>query len=157
MTESNNKTVVRCRAIIVHDNKLLAVKHAEQSEFYALPGGHLEWGEDIIEAMKREVMEELGVEPKIGRLLYVHNLVQPAENLLPAKQSIEFFFEVTNSVDFLDTNKLGGTHKFEIFDMSWIDKNDTKTLMPKRVQTDLNNGIILSDTVRFIFDSEYGK
>lgn len=39
------KIVVRCRAVIVHEGKLLVVKHTG-NDFLALPGGHLEFGED---------------------------------------------------------------------------------------------------------------
>ena len=50
------KTKLRCRAIIINDDKLLAVKHVG-GNFYALPGGHLDEGEDPIECINREVME----------------------------------------------------------------------------------------------------
>jgi ADP-ribose pyrophosphatase YjhB (NUDIX family) len=150
MTESNNKTVIRCRAIIVHNGRLLVVKHQKTNEYYALPGGHLEWGEDIIEAIKREVVEELGIEPKVGRLLYVHNLIQPEKESLPAKQSIEFFFEIKNGHYYQDTSKLGGSHKDELAEIIWLEKNSMEVLMPGKVQADLNNGTIFSDIVRFI-------
>ena len=141
----NKKTVVRCRAIIVQNDKLLIVKHSEDSDFYALPGGHLEWGEDIRDSLKREIIEELGAEPQIGRLLYVNNLIKEVIN-----QNIEFFFEVTNPHDYLEVKNLGGTHKHELVEICWLKKDDARKLLPKQVQTDLNNGTILSDTVRFL-------
>lgn len=138
------KIVIRTRAIIFHNNKLLVVKHSPEATFYSLPGGHLEWSEDIRKSLKREIVEELGIEPQIGRLLYVHNFIQEEKI-----HSIEFFFEVTNSEDYLDTAKLSGTHRHEISDIRWVDKNDNLTILPTSIQTDLKNDTILSDVVRF--------
>ncbi len=39
-------------------------KGAHGSNFYAPPGGHLEFGEKIFQCAKREVLEEVGVELK---------------------------------------------------------------------------------------------
>jgi 8-oxo-dGTP pyrophosphatase MutT (NUDIX family) len=61
--------------VILHEDKLLVVKHSPEDTFVALPGGHLEWSEDIKECLKREMIEELGVAPEIGRLLYINNLL----------------------------------------------------------------------------------
>ena len=58
--------VVRCRGIILHDSRLLIVQHQGNALSAALPGGHLEWGEDGIECIRREIIEELGVEPLCG-------------------------------------------------------------------------------------------
>lgn len=144
MTESNNITVIRCRAIIIHNDKLLVVRHSKAADYYALPGGHLDQGEDIRECIKREIIEELGIVPEIGRLLYINNLIKDGA------QNIEFFFEIINSVDYLDIDKLGGTHKAELVEIIWLDKDSAKELKPNVVQVDLNNGTILSDKVKFI-------
>jgi len=141
--KTDKTTDIRCRGIIVHDEKILTVKHKIDSGFYALPGGHLEWGESVQECMKREIIEELGITPKIGRLLYVRNFVE--EN----KQSIEFFFEILNSASFLKINDLGGTHRHELVEICWIGKNDSKIIKPQQVQTGLNNDNLLSDVIKF--------
>ena len=71
----DKKIVVRARAVILHEDKLLVVKHSPEDTFVALPGGHLEWKEDIKGCLKREMLEELGVAPEIGRLLYINNFI----------------------------------------------------------------------------------
>ena len=73
--ENNKKFVIRARGIIIHEGKLLGVKHPHDTSFCALPCGHLEWKEDIKECLRREIIEELGVNPNIGRLLYVNNFM----------------------------------------------------------------------------------
>ncbi len=144
INETTKKIVIRCRAVIVYNNKLLVVKHAPSSSFYSLPGGHLEYAENIHDAMKREIIEELGIEPQIGRLLYVNNFIEEV------KQSIEFFFEITNPESFLDTENLSGTHRFELSEICWVDKNDNPNILPKSIQEDLKNDSILSNLVRFL-------
>lgn len=135
---------IRCRAIIIYEGKLLVVKHSIKNDHYSLPGGHLEWGENIHDCLKREIKEELGIEPKFDKLLYVHNIIK--DNI----QYIEFFFEVTNTKEYFDTKDFTATHRDELVEICWIGKNADKKLLPQQVQDDLNNGTLLSDTVRFI-------
>lgn len=142
---TNKKFIIRNRAVIVHNNELLVVKHSHGNDFYALPGGHMEWAENIHDALKREIVEEFGIEPQIGRLLYINNFVEG-----DIKQSIEFFFEVTNSKDYLDTENLGGTHKHELAEICWINKDTEKCLLPEQLQKYLKNENLLSDIVRFL-------
>lgn len=140
----NNKTIVRVRGIIVNEGKLLVVGHVQGAEQYALPGGHLDWGEDIKECLNREMVEELGVVPDIGRLLYVNNFTQND------MQNIEFFFEIKNGADYVDFEKNDRTHAFEIEGVEWIDTNSDVKVLPLGLIEDFKNGNILSDQVRFL-------
>jgi 8-oxo-dGTP diphosphatase len=143
-SEENKNFIIRARGIIMHEDKLLVVKHRKDSGFYALPGGHLEWGENIKECITREIMEELGVKPKIGRLFYINNFIE--ENT----QSIEFLFEILNGVDYLDLEKHNRTHAHELFEIRWASKNDNIKILPEKLAEDFNNGELVSDKVRYI-------
>lgn len=145
MTEK--QFLIRCRAIILNDDKLLVVKHDPSSDFYALPGGKLELGEDIKECLSREIVEELGVNPEIGRLLYVNNFIE-SEN----KQSIEFFFEVTNGKDFIDSEKLARSHAHEISEIYWTTYDEDIKILPKKLADDFKESNLLSDITRFMKD-----
>ncbi|MFH2020439.1 MAG: NUDIX hydrolase [archaeon] len=58
------------KAIIIKDNKILMTKLCVNNKFiWALPGGRIEDGETAEAALKRELIEELGAEIKIIRLL----------------------------------------------------------------------------------------
>ncbi len=142
----DKKFLIRCRAVIINDDKLLVVRIMD-NKFYALPGGHLEWGEDIKECLSREIVEELGIKPEIGRLLYINNFIEK-EN----EQSIEFFFEVTNGKDYLDIHNLTRSHAHEISEMLWVSQTDNIKILPKKLAEDFKAGNILSDTTRFMKD-----
>ncbi len=131
----------------MHEGKLLAVKHPHDTSFVALPGGHLEWGEDIKECLSREMIEELGVKADIGRLFYINNFDQS-----DGKQYIELFFEIKNGADYLDTEKLARSHAHEISEIVWISPADDIRILPKTLAEDFKAGRVVSDEVRFIKD-----
>lgn len=137
--------VVRCRGIILHDNKLLVVRHPSDTSYAALPGGHLEWGEDVKSCISREIVEELGVKPVIGRLLYINNFSNG-----DGVPSVEFFFEVANGADYVGCEKLARSHAFELAEIHWAGSADDIKILPKRIGKDLRAGTILSDEVRYI-------
>ena len=145
MNNKEQKIIIRTRGIILHDNELLVVKHTPDADFYALPGGHLEYGENIHECTSRELVEELGVKPVIGRLLYVNNFKE--EN---GTQSVEFFFEIINSSEYRNIDGLERTHAHEIFEMIWLKQSDDLNLLPKKVFEDFKYDNIISDQVRFV-------
>jgi 8-oxo-dGTP diphosphatase len=71
-----------CAAIIV-DNQLLTLKYIySETEIYAIPGGNLEFGETLEEALIRELNEEIGVEIKIQKLLFLAEVHQPKKDTL---------------------------------------------------------------------------
>lgn len=143
--EEYKKFVVRVRGIIIHDGKLLVVKHSHDTSFCALPGGHIEWQEDIEQGLSREIIEELGVVPQIGRLLYINNFMDG-----DIRQSVEFFFEITNGKDYFNTDHLEKTHAYEIAEVCWIDTTDSMNLKPDALWQDFKAGKIFSDQVKFL-------
>lgn len=53
------------RAIVFDGNKNVALLHATKNNYYKLPGGGIEIGEDKIEALKRECLEEIGCDIEV--------------------------------------------------------------------------------------------
>jgi ADP-ribose pyrophosphatase YjhB (NUDIX family) len=142
------KFTVRCRAIILHEGKMLLVRHAHDPSFTALPEGHLEWGEDVEACMRREIIEELGVEPIIGRLLYVNTfqVSKPQWDIQP----FEFFFEITNGGDFVACEERSRTHAHELAEILWADPTDEPNLFPEQVFMDFKNGVLGAEVPRYI-------
>ena len=56
-------------AVIIKDNQILML-HNRTSQKYFFPGGGIEIGETILDAIDREVAEETGLKIKVGKLLH---------------------------------------------------------------------------------------
>ncbi len=64
------------RAVIIHEGRLLTVKMCDRSGvFYILPGGGQVGGETLPVTLRRECMEEIGVDVTVHELLYVREYI----------------------------------------------------------------------------------
>lgn len=95
-----HKLQVRLRLVIIKNGKLLT-EYNSRKDFYFYVGGHLEFGETILEGCKREVEEECGKGTtfKLQKVLYVRDFFDPDNG----EQNVELFI-------------LGGINKFENLD-----------------------------------------
>jgi 8-oxo-dGTP diphosphatase len=67
---------VKVRAVILHDGKLVVSRERRQGvEHVLLPGGRVQTGESIHQALVREIAEETGLDVIPKRLLYVAEVV----------------------------------------------------------------------------------
>lgn len=60
----------------------------DHSEFWSVPGGGMKFGTNAKENLKREFLEETGIEINVGKFLFVHEFLEPPLH------AIELFFEV---------------------------------------------------------------
>ena len=104
---------VSVRAIILdNEGKLFAMKHRNhdggESEYWATPGGGLDVGESLQNGIHRELIEETGIEPVVGKLLFVQQFLFPRHNG-EVRESMEFFFHIQNHEAYQGTINLGQT------------------------------------------------
>jgi len=145
---------VTVRAIIVLDGKLLCVQQKPysaisasmvQTNSWATPGGGLDGGEAILAGLEREIIEELGIKPSIGNLLYIQQFAHKQE------EQLELFFNVTNSQAFLNIDLSKTTHGDTEINKAEFIEPATSPILPKFLTTENIVEKINSNTPPTIF------
>ena len=98
----------RVSAIFIRDNKLLVNKYDENS--YCLPGGYVEIGETSMEAMLRELKEELNLD------FDIINFAGVMENFFTNLKG-----QKTHGLDFYYYVKLKNDNDFQLIDYNRIE------------------------------------
>lgn len=76
---------LRVSALCVREGHVLLVEHRSfapedpgmPESYWILPGGVVERGETLVEAVKRELIEETGLECRVGSMVFVKELLYP--------------------------------------------------------------------------------
>jgi len=121
---------VAIRGIIYRDGKILATKQmaedGSEAENWATFGGGLDPQESLTEGLHREMIEETGIAPKIGKLLFVQQFAHPEDR---TKEHLEFFFHIENTADYESIDLAATTHgAIEIARSEFIDPKESLIL-----------------------------
>lgn len=82
MREYPSRPIVACHALIQRDNEILLTQRGSEPGrgLWSIPGGVVELGETLHEALKREVREETNFEIEVGELLgYNDNIIKDVQ------------------------------------------------------------------------------
>lgn len=119
MRQYPERPIVGVGAVIVDRDRFVLVKRAHEplKGEWSLPGGSVEVGETLAEAVAREVFEETGLTVRVGPLLEVFDRVHRG-----ADGRVEYHFVL---LDYRCT-VLSGTlaHGSDASDACWADRRD---------------------------------
>lgn len=124
-----NRIVVALKAIIIYNRQALIIQRSygdvSGSGSWEFAGGKLEFGEDLETGLKREIMEEVGLQVKIERLLYASTF-QSTES----RQTV-----ILNYLCHSSSDQVVLSEEHEKF--MWADKNMMKKYLAKGIQRDI--------------------
>lgn len=104
-------------------------------------------GESIEQALAREMIEETGIAPEIGRLLFVQQFHDGE------REQLEFFFLITNADDYQQIDLSATSHgDIEVEICDFVDPR-TSRILPTFLQTvDIQEHIASNQPVQFFFE-----
>ena len=106
---------------IIYNDKIVMVK-GPKWDGWRVPGGHIDYGEDLFETARREAKEELGLEVTPLGLLEVAQAIRPTDFINSNKHYI--FFEILCEAKTENVN----IDEREIKECKWVDLNEAETL-----------------------------
>jgi len=135
---------INIRGFIYKNGKIFAQKllpgdDGKERDYWCLPGGGLEAGESLQEGLYREMVEETGIKPKIGELLFIQ---QFDGNGSKYDEQIDFIFNIENVDDYEKIDLANTTHGLIEIQISEFIDPKKHFILPKLLQTlDLSDHI----------------
>lgn len=112
--------------------KVFLPKRATTKKFlpgiYELPGGHIDFGEDIIEGLKREVREENEMEINVGDPFYVFTYT----NQIKGSHSIEIIYFAS----FIDSIEKIKIHPEDHSEYKWFSEDEIDIIRKSKGNND---------------------
>ncbi len=113
--------------IIDGDNKLFLPRRAYSKKFlpgvFELPGGHIDFGEDIVKGLKREIFEEFRMKIKVGDPFYAFTYI----NNVKGSHSVEIIYFAS----FMEPSDKIKLNPEDHSGYIWIGENEIKNIYEK--------------------------
>jgi 8-oxo-dGTP diphosphatase len=92
---SPDKPTIRVAGLLVHEGRILMVEQGHGEErYWLLPGGGVQFGETLADAVRREFAEEISLRVGVNKLLAIVESISP-DPVAYAKHVVHLVFEVS--------------------------------------------------------------
>ena len=120
----------RVGGIAIHDGRVL-VEQAIRQGFCFLPGGRVEFGENAIAALQREIREELGEQAEVGRLLIAADSLFELDGRRYQEVNLYFLVELDGDSPILDRDGMfEGAESNVVLEWIPVDELERANLKP---------------------------
>lgn len=127
----SQRPLVGVGAVIIENDEVLLVKRAKEpkANFWTLPGGLVEIGETIHDALKREIREECQVEIELKEIIDVVDYIEKND-----AGDFKYHYVL---VDF-EAKIVGGTLSpgSDVLETRWVSFSELKTLNLPKITSD---------------------
>lgn len=122
-SQIHGKVRLRACGICIDNERIMLVKHLNLGPngfFWSPPGGEVEFGETLAQAVEREFNEECCMQIKAGRLLFVSEFIKAPLH------AIELFLEVQHisGMPMLGTDPHSTHRSIQLVDIGWWSLED---------------------------------
>ncbi len=119
--ETKNKVFPRAAVggVVFRDDRVLLVKRAQApaQNQWAVPGGKIMPGENMRDAVKREIFEETGIKVDPGEPVFVFELIEPGSN-----KSIDFHYIIIDfDCAYVEGDAVPGD---DALDAKWVSRDE---------------------------------
>lgn len=137
--------MIKCVCLVVESNDKLLLVQARHRKKYYFPGGKIDPGESMVQALKREINEELQLDIPAYTFRYLGTVIGDAYPQKDTKTELNCFSTT------LDIEWSSIKPAQEITALKWFDKNESEQIAPAVItwiafskQKDLSSEVILT-------------
>lgn len=144
-----NEKTTRARAILINSNDEVLMCYSNGLQHYEFPGGHLEDNETLQEGLKREIIEETGInidnekiEPFYAIKYYCKNYRDSGKNRL-----VEIYYFVVKCDEIYDDSKreLDVNEVIQNYECQYLNVWELKNILEENKKTTKENNSALDD------------
>lgn len=150
LTENDiTETVIRTKALIINDDKIIL---GNENSIYQFPGGHLDDGESLKDCLKREILEETGIDIEICEIKKPFMKVTFLNKDWPEqgknrKSEIYYYAIITDKSPNLEKINLTEHEKENNFKLEKVLINDAIKVIKENIPNNKKNEVIAPDMI----------
>lgn len=160
-----DEKTTRARAIIINFNKKILMCYSNGRNHYEFPGGHLENDENLIDGLKREVLEETGIEIEEKNIIPFYSIKYYCKNYHGSGKNrlVEIYYFLVYTDLFYDVSNitLDENEKNEKYECRYIEISNLMDVLLQNKQVTKESNSSLDDTIlvykEFLFKNNYGE